>query len=461
MPCSSARARQLLRAGKAAVFRRYPFTLILKRRSGGDNQPVSFNVDPGSKETGVAITLHGKNANKVVFAMHLVHRGHQIKDALEGRRAVRRARRHRKTRYRPARFLNRTRPAGWLAPSLMSRVHNVTSWANRLSKLTPITQANVETVRFDTQLLENPTMTGIEYQRGTLFGFELREFLLQRHHHQCAYCGGLSQDRILNIEHIMPKALGGTDRVGNLVIACKTCNEHKHATHPQAWADQCSKRNNKLDQKRADTMPRILKGLRPSLRDAAAVNATRYAVGQAIQSLIPNTAFWSGGRTKKNRTSQGFDKDHWTDAACVGVQGESVVLDVNRVLIAKAQGHGSRQMCRMDRFGFPRTSPKQHRSVKGFKTGDMVCAMVPTGKKQGVYTGRVAVRSSGSFNITDRAVVQGISHRYCRKIHSSDGYHYQHKKIANNLNGGSERLAAARLCAIPPRPEEAGFLAHI
>jgi hypothetical protein len=79
----------------------------------------------------------------------------------------------------------------------------------------------------------------------------------------------------------------------------------------------------------------------------------------------------------------------------------------------------------MDRYGFPRTSAKRFKRVKGFQTGDMVKAVVPTGKKAGVYIGRVAVRTSGSFNIkTEKGTVQGISYKYCRLLQRRDGYQY-------------------------------------
>src|SRR5690606_27363916 len=132
MPCHPARARQLLREGKAAVFRRYPFTIILKGREGGDAQPVVFKADPGSRTTGVALVADCQRGKRVVWAAELTHRGGQIRDALLSRRQLRRSRRNRKTRYRPARFDNRRRPEGWLAPSLRSRVHNILTWANRL-----------------------------------------------------------------------------------------------------------------------------------------------------------------------------------------------------------------------------------------------------------------------------------------------------------------------------------------
>jgi mRNA interferase MazF len=61
----------------------------------------------------------------------------------------------------------------------------------------------------------------------------------------------------------------------------------------------------------------------------------------------------------------------------------------------------------------------------GFVTGDLVKAVVTTGKKIGSYLGRVAVRSSGRFNIQRTGtVVQGISHKACRRLQRADDYGY-------------------------------------
>jgi hypothetical protein len=79
----------------------------------------------------------------------------------------------------------------------------------------------------------------------------------------------------------------------------------------------------------------------------------------------------------------------------------------------------------MDKYGFPRTSAKGHRTVKGFQTGDLVRSIVPSGSKVGTYVGRVAVRGSGSFNITTaQGTIQGISYRHCQSIQRADGYGY-------------------------------------
>jgi 5-methylcytosine-specific restriction endonuclease McrA len=413
MPCHPARARELLKRQKAAVFRKHPFTIILKDREGGEAQPVELKVDPGSRVTGLSLVADCKRGKKVVWAGNLSHRGIRIKKLLDTRRMLRRSRRSRKTRYRKPRFNNRTRPAGWLPPSLHSRVNNVLTWGRRLQRLAPLTSVAVETVRFDMQLIENPEISGVEYQQGTLAGYELREYLLEKWDRTCAYCG--KTDTPLQVEHIVPRAKGGTNRISNLTLACEPCNTAKGTQDIRSFLANHPER-----------LRKILAQARRPLRDAAAVNATRYATGNALKLLGLPVTFWSGGRTKANRLRQNYPKDHWVDAACVGESGERVYLPEGiRPASITANGRGSRLMCRPDKYGFPRTKSKGARRVKGFATGDIVKAVVVAGRKAGTYVGRVAVRATGSFNIkTEAATIQGIGWRHCRMLHKADGYSY-------------------------------------
>jgi hypothetical protein len=134
-------------------------------------------------------------------------------------------------------------------------------------------------------------------------------------------------------------------------------------------------------------------------------------------------SFWSGGRTKFNRRRQGYAKDHLIDAACVGETGAAVYIpDTFVSLQIRAVGRGRRQMCMMNRFGFPRTGPKQFKRVHGFQTGDRVRAVVPQGKNAGVHVGRLVVRTSGSFRV---GRVDGIYWKYCTLTQRADGYEYQ------------------------------------
>ena len=160
-----------------------------------------------------------------MFAAELRHRGQAIKHALEQRRAIRRNRRQRKTRYREPCFANRKRRAGWIPPSLESRIANTITWVQRLRRYAPITALAQELVKFDMQQMEYPDISGRAYQQGTLVGYEIREYLLSKWDRACTYCGARAVP--LQVEHIQAKANGGTDRVSNLCLACNACNKAK------------------------------------------------------------------------------------------------------------------------------------------------------------------------------------------------------------------------------------------
>ena len=174
-PVTPKQARRLLELEKAAVFRMYPFTLILKKVIYNPTiRTLTLKIDPGSRFTGIAL-LEGEN---VIWAAELEHRGYQIKDALLSRKQLRSSRRNRKTRYRKPRFDNRKRSEDWLAPSLEHRILTTETWVKRLMRYTPIAELWVEKVKFDMQQMQNPEISGVEYQQGSLMGYQVREYLL-------------------------------------------------------------------------------------------------------------------------------------------------------------------------------------------------------------------------------------------------------------------------------------------
>lgn len=316
MPCREKRARLLLKRGRAVVVRLTPFTIRLKDRIGGTLQPLRLKLDPGSRTTGLALVRQdAAGAASVLWLGALTHRGAAIRAALATRRARRRRRRTAKLRHRPARFANRIRADGWLAPSL--------------------------------------------------------------------------------------------------TLACERCNQRK-GNRPIAvfLKDQ------------PDLLQRLQAHAKAPLTDTAAVNATRWALFEALKATGLPVETGSGGRTKGNRARLGVPKTHALDAACVGpvdaLRGWAVPS-----LAIRCTGRGRYQRTLVDDHGFPRGHRTRRKRVQGFQTGDRVCASVLTGKKAGVYVGRVAVRATGSFNIqTPAGVVQGISYRHCRVLQRADGYGY-------------------------------------
>jgi len=231
MPCTPRRARQLLARGRAVVHRVKPFTIRLRDRRAGDSvlQPVALKIDPGSRVTGMTLArMEGTPEGEVhhaLFLSEMRHRGEAVHAAKRRQANARRRRRSANLRHRAPRFLNRRRGIGWLPPSLLSRVGNVVTWTARYCRWAPVTRLEVERVRFDMQLIQNPEITGAEYQHGELAGWELRSYLLLKYDYRCAYCG--KQNTPFELDHQVPRRRGGSSRASNLVLACHACNQAK------------------------------------------------------------------------------------------------------------------------------------------------------------------------------------------------------------------------------------------
>jgi 5-methylcytosine-specific restriction endonuclease McrA len=412
MPCSEMRARLLLARGRARVHRVMLFVIRLtdRRAEECEFQSLRLKLDPGSKVTGMALVREYDDGAAIVNLFELVHRGRQISEALAQRRAFRRRRRGANLRYRAPRFNNRTRDAGWLAPSLRHRVDTTMAWVTRLMRWAPVSALSVELVCFDMQAMQNPEISGVEYQQGELAGYEVREYLLEKWGRTCAYCDG--HDVPLQIEHIVAKARGGSNRVSNLTLACEPCNRKKDARDVREFVKDKAR------------LTRILATAKAPLRDAAAVNSTRWALLIALKTTGLHVETGSGGRTKWNRTRLKLPKTQALDAACVGLV-DAISGWPRPTLEITCNGRGSYQRTRLTAQGFPRGYLTRQKRVHGFQTGDRVRAAVPAGRKAGAHIGRVAVRATGSFNIqTPNGVIQGIAHRHCTLVQRADGYGY-------------------------------------
>ncbi len=456
MPCSEKRARQLLERHRAVIHRRFPFTLRLKDRTVADSQtqPLRLKLDPGSQTTGWAVILDGGHGPHAIGLGEIVHR-RAIAWRLTRRAAIRRGRRFRHTRYRPARFANRHRRQGWLPPSLEARVDQTLHAVRQLRQALPITALSVEHVRFDTQKLQDPEITGVEYQQGTLLGYEVREYLLDKWDHQCAYCD--AQDVSLQIDHIHAKARGGSDRVSNLTLACPTCNADKdtqpvedflaHDRGRRQRATKHAKQRAGKDPKaqqhwakwEAERLARVQRQRKAPLKDAAAMNATRWRLYHQLKATGLPLEGGSGGRTKKQRTEHHLPKKHYYDALCDGASTpEHFQTLAAYVQVWIAQGRGNRQLCHTDKRGFPLAHRSRTRQHFGFQTGDLVRAVIPRGKYCGTWTGRATVKASGQILVTtDQGIHPTTSYRHCRILQRGSGW-----KTTQKLRN-PERIVAA------------------
>jgi len=225
MPCSPRKARFLLKEGKAEVVKMVPFTIQLLYGSSGYKQEVSLGIDAGTQHLGVSATTE----KAILFEAEVLPRN-DIHALLATRRQFRRARRNRKTRYRKARFLNRKKAQGWLAPSVQHTIDCHINAIRLVHQLLPVYRTTLEVAQFDLQKMRNPEIEGKEYQQGPQLGFwNVREYVLARDSHICQWCQGKTKDPILNVHHIESRKTGW-DSPDNLITLCETCHDLIHRT---------------------------------------------------------------------------------------------------------------------------------------------------------------------------------------------------------------------------------------
>jgi len=285
------KVRRLLKSNKAKVVRKCPFTIQLLYESTNYTQEITLGVDSGSKHIGISATTK----NKVLFEADVELRN-DIVDNISTRRQFRRTRRNKKTRYRKARFDNRKRKDGWLAPSVQQKVDSHLTMVEKVNKILPISKTIVEVASFDIQKIKNPTISGTEYQSGEQLDFwNVREYVLFRDGHTCQCCKGKSKDKILNVHHIESRKTGG-NAPNNLITLCETCHNGYH--------------------KGTIKLPKTIKrGM--SFKDATFMGIMRWAFYNKLKEIYPNVCLTYGYITKNTRIENNLPKDHYIDARCI------------------------------------------------------------------------------------------------------------------------------------------------
>ena len=343
-PCHPNRARRLVAAGKArSQHRRGVRCIILNKTTVPrikNSSKVDLRIDPGSRTTGIAITRENPNGSRSsLIGIELHHQGRAITGRLTKRRQRRQGRRHRKTRFRKPRFNNRTRPDGWLPPSIRSRLQNALTWVKRLSRLLPIRDIHVETTTFDPQLLRNPEIRGVQYQQGPLYQLNLRTAVLQRDDNRCVYCNRKGK---MELDHAVPKSQGGPDRYDNLLASCRNCNRRKDNRSLESFL---KRRPAKLKEIRAR--------LGQDLSDPTHLNIIIPELIRTLREQGWRTHRHAAATTAAGRRLCGIEKSHHGDAAVTGAPTR-----LNRIpdlpINIQATGRGARQRMIPDKYGTPR-----------------------------------------------------------------------------------------------------------
>src|SRR4051794_10383924 len=227
MPTIPPKARALLKQGKAKVVRRDPFTIKLLYGSSGYRQEVVAGMDTGSKTIGCAAIGNGQ----VLYQSEVALR-QDVSGKMQQRTMYRRNRRGRKTRYRPARWHNRTsmHRNGRLAPSMRSKVDSHLRERRFVESILPVTHWKVETAAFDIHKITNSNVEGVSYQNGDQKGYyNVKAFVLHRDGYTCQSGRKIKHSPRLHVHHIQFRSNGGTDTPSNLLTLCETCHNDLHA----------------------------------------------------------------------------------------------------------------------------------------------------------------------------------------------------------------------------------------
>lgn len=392
MPCSPRKARILLKSGKAKVVRREPFIIRLIYGSSGYKKNVTLGVDAGSKHVGLSATTEKKELYSADVELR-----NDIVDLISTRRENRRARRSRKTRYRKARFNNRKKECGWIAPSVKQKIQCHLDVVGGVCKILPITKIIIETASFDIQKIKNPEIKGKEYQQGEQFDFwNVREYVLFRDRHTCQCCKGKSKDKILNVHHIESRKTGG-DAPNNLITLCEICHNNYH--------------------KGNINLPKTIKrGM--SFRNAAFMGIMRWEFYEELKKIYPNVMMTYGYITKNTRISNNLHKTHYIDARCIS--GNPLAKSLGYYFYQKKVRRHNRQIHKMGILkGGKRKRNQAEYLVKGFRLFDKISY---DGKPYFIF-GR---RASGFFdirNLSGEKVNKGsVSCKKLKFLETAKGY---------------------------------------
>ena len=322
---------RLLKTQKAHIVSYEPFTIQLDYEPDTHIiQPLTLGVDSGAIHSGYSVA----NEHREYYSAEVIARDN-ISKKLSNKRMYRKQRRSRKTRYRKPRFKNRkNKKKGWLPPSLEQKVAVQLNEIDHLHHYFPIENIIVEVAEFDIQKIKDPNISGIEYQQGTLYGYNIRNYLLEKHGRKCFYCGKTVSD--FEVEHMIPKIRGGSDRIDNLTLSCHDCNQKKDTLTAEEFIKQT------LPDKKAATKLKQLPNEKHLFKYMTYMNATRWSLYNAIDEKYPNVTMTYGYITKYNRIKAGFPKTHHIDAKCI--TGFATVPSMGQTVVKIKMRRHNRQL---------------------------------------------------------------------------------------------------------------------
>jgi len=330
MPCSPAKAKRLLKSGKAKVIKRQPFTIQLIYGSSGYKQKITLGVDTGYENVGISCITEKEE----LFSANVKLRTNISKLLTE--KAMYRRERRNKLWYRKPRFLNRGINKGWLAPSVQHRLDSHVRIVEKVKSILPITKIIVEVANFDIQKIENPNIEGIGYQQGNLYGYEnVKNYLIAREKGKCQLCGKEStKGNSFRAHHCKQRREEGSNSVKNLALLHEKCHNKLHKKKLKLPAPKSYK---------AETFMSII----------------RWKIVERLKEIC-ETEITFGYITKIERNKLGLEKDHYIDAFIIA-KGEKQIKTIPFEITQKRRNNRAIQL---NRKGFKPAIRKQRYKIQ-------------------------------------------------------------------------------------------------
>ncbi|MES2198549.1 MAG: RNA-guided endonuclease IscB, partial [Chlamydiota bacterium] len=291
-------------------------------------------IDSGSHTAAFAAQAIGKT-----LYLSEVKLRQDIRSNMDQRRAYRRARRFRKTRYRKARFNNRKRD-GWITPTVRSKVDSHKRELAFVKRILPVTKVIIETASFDIHKISDPTVHSSSYQEGRQKDFyNIKQYVLHRDGYTCQKC---KQEKLkLHVHHIVFRSNGGTNSPDNLITLCHLCHEKLHLS---------------------ETAETDSKKLSSKLKRTHTLAATQVSTIRACLKKELTFTETFGFETKYKRENLGLPKTHYHDAICASLS-ENEGIQISGLLFKKVH--------------IAKGDYQQHNGSRSEKT-------IPTGKIMGI-----------------------------------------------------------------------------
>lgn len=341
MPTTRKRhVQKLLDTGKARIAEHVPYTIQLLYENHPVLQQVALALDPGRTNIGIA-SISGKG--ELLFSAVAETRNREIAKLMLKRRQYRRASRNgeRKARQRlakrfgtmikagmrmrklpmygddkfltcklirntEARFCNRKRPEGWLTPSARHLMDTHIHLIHKCQKYLPVTDIALEVNQFAFMLLEDPSVSGVDFQNGPLKGFtSLQDAVNHLQHGKCLLC----DDKIEHHHHIVPRNKNGSNTINNIAGLCCRCHEKVHKD--KKYAKRLLDKKSGIDKKYGalSVLNQAIPFLCGKLETEFGRDHVHYCTGKETSEIRRHYGFH---KTKE-------DQIHELDAWCIGI----------------------------------------------------------------------------------------------------------------------------------------------